>query len=138
MTTQEIAIAVTGVGILLTLGWNVYQATVGKQKADQIQDARITALETKVGLFWRLVEDHMTGMLAKANPIQLTEDEQAAAAIYDTFKHKSPTTTLKILETALKRELGKDYLSPEETHIFVMILGAIQAQLYDRGEWTPE
>jgi hypothetical protein len=79
----------------------------------------------------------MTGMLARGNPIHLEPHEKAAAAIYDTYKRHSPTRTLKTLEAALIRELAKGYLDASETHVFVMLLGAIQSQLYDRGEWTP-
>lgn len=162
MTPQEIGLVVTSVGAILGLGWKLYDITVGRQKSDAAQDIRIANLETelkgikgklevldllnervgahdtKIGLFWRLVEDHMTSLLAKSNPIHLEPHEKAAAAIYDAYKRHSPTKTLKTLEPAIRRELAKGYLDASETHVFVMLLGAIQSQLYDRGEWTPD
>lgn len=138
MTAQELTPFIAVAGVLLTLIWNIYQATVGRQKADQVQDARITALETKVGLFWHLVEEHMSSMLAKANPIHLEPNEKAAARVYDVYKSKSPTHILKMLAIAVDRELKKQYMSSDETMAFTCILGAIKSQLYDRGEWRPE
>lgn len=106
-------------------------------------DSRVVALEVKMGLFWNLVEENLGGMLAKANPIQLSVDEEAAAKIYDSYKAKSPTGTLLRLEPAITRELNKQqmpetrYMSHDEIAVFTMVLGAIRAQLFDRGEWKP-
>jgi hypothetical protein len=137
-----------GLALIVNVVWNLWQYTRlkrldSKAELDKIRagvdelERDVRDLKTKMGLFWRLVEDHMTSLLPKANPIHLTPEEQAASAIYDVYKRNTPTRTLKVLEAALRRELGKSYLEIGEKHVFVMILGAIQSQLYDRGEWAP-
>lgn len=139
--------------------WNVYQAyrnktsdqsALLKDQADAIREldelrARIFGLETKVGLFWHLVEEHMTNMLPHGNPIHLDLDEQMYARVYNTYKAKAPTHVLKALATGVARELrdvdqeGKHkYMSADEIVAFTCILGAIKSQLFDRGEWRPE
>lgn len=160
-------LALIGLGISV---WNAYLST-RKNSSDAVnrkvdwevkQEGRITALEqtlknmvpisdrvyaleTKVGLFWHLVEEHMTNMLPHGNPIHLSVDEQAYARVYNTYKARTPTHVLKVLAPAITRELrvvGKDgkheYMSADEVVAFTCILGAIKSQLFDRGEWRPE
>lgn len=125
--------------LLASLLWNLYQTFRFKSQDVQATVREIEAIKSdveslkfKVGLFWRLVEDHMSTLLAKANPIHLTLDEQVAARVYDVQKRNSPTGVLKTLAPAIKRELPN--LTADEKLIFVCILGAIESQLYDRGE----
>lgn len=106
---------------------------------------RVYGLETKVGLFWHLVEEHMSNMLPHGNPIHLSMNEQADAKLYNIYKAKTPTHILLRLMPAIERELsarteeGKhSYMSADEIVAFTCILGAIKSQLFDRGEWRPE
>lgn len=133
MTLQDAAPVITGVGVMFTLIWNIYQATVGRQKADHEQDARITALEVKVGLFWHSVEENMADLLAKSNPIHLEPAEQISAHIYRQEKSKTPTPHLIKLDQAISREVPN--LSADERAAFTLIQSAIRAQLVDRHEY---
>lgn len=147
--SEDVKTGLMGLTVIVTVIWNLWQYNRLKSQDSKkdIQDLReelelvgkdVEGLKTKVGLFWHLVEEHMSSMLAKANPIQLTLEEKAAAYIYDTYKAKSPTRILKTLAVAVDRELDKKYMDPDETLAFTLLLGAIKSQLYDRDEWRPE
>lgn len=157
MTTQEIALVVSVTLGLVGVGWKLYDIIIGRQKSDKDQDVKLAELKlaldnlkikverledyvkdvqdlkTKMGLFWRVVEDNMGDMLAKANPINLTQPEQAAAQIYKIQKRHSPTSVLKTLDKAIGREMPN--LSPDERASFSLIQSAIRAQLVDRHEF---
>lgn len=164
MTLQEAGPIIAGVGVMLTLIWNIYQATVGRQKADAEQNAEIAILKTeiatlksriaqleqkldnlnlmvartetlevKMGLFWHLIEDNMSDLLAKANPINLTPEEKAAALVYKTYRSQTPTKLLKKLDLAITREMPN--LDADERPGFTLVQAAIKNQLVDRGEY---
>lgn len=91
---------------------------------------RVVALETKMGLFWNMVE-HLT----QVTPIMHTSKEQMyAARIYDEFRAKSPTWVLRILGDYLAEKIKDADASPDERILMLLKLGAIQAQLIDRKE----
>lgn len=113
----------------------IYTALSNSHKEDKILEARVTLVETKVGLFWHLVEENLSVALAKANPIQLSEAEQAAAQIYATRKAESPTLVLKALDKAIKREIKAGYMDSNEVMIFTLVQSAIKSQLIDRREY---
>jgi hypothetical protein len=55
VTTAEIALLIAGASVVLTLIWNIYQATVGRQKADQAlqaadqdQDTQLAGLKAQI------------------------------------------------------------------------------------------
>lgn len=140
MTTGEIlsvvGIVLSTIAILVAIGFNVYLINRNKNLDIEKYEARLTALETKVGLFWGLVENNMSKFLLNANPIQFDADEQAAARLYDLAKSETPTYALRKLEDALNRELKdkKEELPRDEMFALTLILSAIKAQLVDRGE----
>lgn len=135
-TTGIAGLIVALVSLLSSLGFIAYQANRNKNKDLEDHEKRLSAVETKVGLFWHLVEEHMSGFLLTANPIQFTPDEKAAALAYDRRKAESPTYVLRTLEGALDRELRvkKEEIPRDEMFAFTLILSAIKAQLMDRGE----
>lgn len=157
MTPQELGLVVSVSVAIIGVGWKLYDITVGRQKADAAQDVKIANLEiavsslkvklekledqsgivhdlqTKIGLFWRVVEDNMGDLLVKGNPISLTEIEKTAAQIYKERKRHSPTNVLKILDKAITREMPN--LHPDERASFSLIHMAIKAQLLDRHEY---
>lgn len=96
---------------------------------------RVVAVETKVGLFWGIVEEYMVKFVPPGNPIEFTPVEQLA---WDTYKHlKTLTSTrdLRIIEYAIERELVEKHNVPaDEAFGYVLALTAIKAQLVDRGE----
>lgn len=124
-------------GITATIAWNVYKYIKDRTREAVELERRVYSLETKVGLFWHLVEEHMSGILPKGNPINLTSDELQAARVYRAQKAHAPTEVLQTLSEALERELRQGYLSPDETSTFTFLLGAIRSQLFDRGAWQP-
>lgn len=157
VTTQELALSVSVTVAVIGVAWKLYDIIIGRQKSDKEQDVKLAELKlaldnlkikverledyvkdvqdlkTKMGLFWRVVEDNMGDLLAKANPISLTQVEQAAAQIYKVQKRHTPTDALKILDKAITREMPN--LSPDERASFSLIQGAIRAQLVDRREF---
>lgn len=147
--SEDVKTGLMGLTVIVTVVWNLWQYNRLKSQDSKkdIQDLRdelelvgkdVEGLKTKVGLFWHLVEEHMSSMLAKANPIHLELDEKAAANVYNVYKSKSPTHTLKVLAKAIDRELAASYMAPDEVVAFTCILGAIKSQLYDRNEWRPQ
>lgn len=157
VTTQEVALVISGTVGVLGVAWKLYDIIVGRQKSDAAQDVKIAELalaieslrakverledlhpdirdlKTKMGLFWRVVEDNMADLLVKANPIHLTQVEQAAAHMYKVQKRHTPTDALKMLDKAITREMPN--LAPDERASFSLIQCAIRAQLVDRHEF---
>jgi len=130
---QEASLALAVIGTLFSL-FTILYLVFRNSKQDTTQyEQRITALETKVGLFWHLIEDNLSGAIAKANPIHLTDDEKEAAKVYETLKSKAPDTVLTMLDAALEREVPKGYMSADEKLLFTLVHSAIRAQLFDRG-----
>lgn len=160
VTVQELALVISGTVAVLTTAWKLYDIIIGRQKSDAAQDVQIAELrlavdslkvkverlediakdvrdlQTKMGLFWRVVEDNMADLLAKANPISLTTIEQAAAQMYKIQKRHTPTDALKMLDKAISREMPN--LAPDERASFSLIQSAIRAQLVDRREYPYE
>lgn len=144
----ELTVAIAVTGWLLLLGTWLYNVTRNSNKDTQehareladilakisLIDSRLYVIETKMGLFWHLVEENLGDALAKANPIHLTPDEQAAAEIYKYRKSESPTNALKVLDSAISRELKQDYMTPDEKTMFTLVQGAIRSQLFDRHQ----
>jgi hypothetical protein len=150
--SDDIKTGLMGLALIVNIVWNLYQYNKSRHSdvvgaVRELEDVkhRVYGLETKVGLFWHLVEEHMSNMLPHGNPIHLTIDEQVAGRLYNVYKAKTPTHILKKLEPAITRELrqrdeeGKHkYMTADEIVAFTCILGAIKSQLFDRGEWQPE
>jgi len=91
---------------------------------------RVVALETKMGVFWNMVE-HMS----VAQLVHTTEQDVEDARVYDELKSDAPTDVLKRLGNYLANRLMHDEdVSYNEAAVIVLKLGAIQAQLIDRGE----
>jgi hypothetical protein len=126
-----------GVGAFLVgLATYIYNANRNSTQDIITLKADVEVLKSKMGLFWRLVEDNLGDALAKANPIHLTPNEQAAAETYKYRKGQTPTEALKLLNSAITRELAKKYMSHDEATTFTLVQGAIQSQLLDRGQVT--
>lgn len=140
MNIQEVTLILSVIGLAVSIFVAVRTTVRDTQKDDDLikakiadHDAHFAIVDTKLGLFWRLIEDNMAHLLEKANPIHLEPDEKVAAAIYSQYKRNSDTIVLLKLSTAVKRELGKKYMPPDEVLIFTLLLGAIRSQLIDRG-----
>ena len=85
-------------------------------------EERCSLLEMKMGMFWRLVEEHLSGMLKK--PIHLEMDMLLE-------KLKNHTLTLSEART-LQAQLQKTYLDAEAVHaheklVAILVMSAVEA-----------
>lgn len=87
---------------------------------------RVVAIETKIGLFWHMIEQMPLKDYIKTTPQDLID-----AAIYDRLRGESPTPVLVRLGKYLLDEIP--VRMPDERAFLILKLGAIQAQLADRG-----
>lgn len=90
---------------------------------------RVVALETKIGVFWHMVEQ-----MSVAQLVHTTEREREAAEVYDSLKDRAPTHVLRILDEYLSSRLVDEETPFDEKAIIILKLGAIKSQLIDRGE----
>ena len=150
MTTSEIlpviALIVTAINVIIAfrqtsfaginrkLDWEVKQENRITQLETQLGrmqpvNDRVVALETKMGVFWNMIEHLSVSTLIHSSPQDIAD-----ATIYDSMRSRTPTPVLQRLGRYLADKLNDPTYSPDEKVMLVLKLGAIQAQLIDRGE----
>lgn len=138
MDFQTFGAMVSTLGVITALGLGLYNTFRGRSQDQIANERRLTTLEMKIGLFWRLVEENLGGIIARANPIQLSDLEQNAADHYKEHRSASSTPVLRRLNDAIGREVQTDHMTAEEKAIFTLLQTAIRSQLLDRGESSDE
>lgn len=136
MDDKTIALVIAALSCAVALIWNIWSQNYLKSKDSLTHENRLTTLETKMGLLWGVVEEIMVKHLpANPNPIEFTQDEQAAWNAYQFQKSNTPTPILRKLEAALERNfVEKENIPQYEVIGYALALVAIKSQLVDRGE----
>lgn len=90
---------------------------------------RVVRLETQIGVFWHMVEQ-----MSVAQLVHTTDKDRQDAQIYDKMKANAPTDVLIRLGEYLAARLKHPDTPYDEKALIILKLGALQAQLIDRGE----
>ena len=130
MSNSDIGVVIALAGVAIALGFNIYQAVRNRSKDNLEMEKRLVALETKMGLFWGMIEDNVAKYLH--NP--WTPEEQEALDDYIVNGPKTTTPHLRVLEAAIERKAKTETDTLVEANALSSVLGAIKAQLVDRGE----